>query len=661
LLKTRFLEGKSCGKEPDLKHYVYNLPAVCYYSKIKMSQKDKLMWGKFHQRLKMLAMLIVLLFLAGFTVSVLAQDQDPEEEPEETQVQDPLPRIYITGNDVTNPPNIILHVFGRDEDGRAIDFNNQPLTVNHNGTNIIPAINGSIPGGTFTVFLIDIPTGVEEQLPAIQEAIKQFASPGSGMQEQIDTVAIYQVGETEAIQLLAPDSFYNSVQNFFVDDLTPETGSTALIDSLISMIDQMDELKPREDIPSSIVVMSDGTDVVSTQFTAADIVTRTAGLDLPIHTIWVDSTDLTLAGQQQGQAFLQVVADDSKGVATTLDNSEGLAEIWSHIAGFREQARVSYVINNLVGGTFDVNVSLANNPAVSDSTVVEMPDNQPQVALNISAGSAELTLPDLDDPVPLRLGATVTWLDGLERELDSMRLVVNGADEIELPVDQISDFAVEINNLQFGENSIELIIVDEQGLQATNPPAAIIVSQGDENIPEELRPSRDFGSIVLDAFLVLVVLAVLVGIVFWFRRSKRMPTLFPKGRSKPPGGGVTYASGGTTPEAMAAMEDYGRPVVQAYLEVLDSITEMPQRIDLSGPVVRIGRSPAQADIAFREDLTVSRQHANLMLEGNNYRLFDEGSTSGTWVNGRQVPDYGVELVNGDEIHLGAVHLLFRQG
>ena len=617
------------------------------------------MWGKFHQRLRMLALVIALLSLALVTASILAQEQDPEAEPEVVQVQEPLPKIYITGNDVTNPPNITLHVYGRNSDGRAIDFNNEPATITHNGTAIIPTVSGSIPTGTFTVFLIDIPTGVEAQLPAIQDTIRQFASAGSGMQEQIDTVAIYQVGETEAIQLLPPESFYNSVQNFFVDDLVPETGSTALIDSLVSMIDQMDTLKPQPGIPSSIVVMSDGTDAVSTQFQASDILTRTASLELPIHTIWVESTDLTLAGQEQGQAFLQSIADDTKGVATTLDDGEGLAAIWNHIAGFREQTRLSYVINDLAGGSFDVEVSLSNNPSVKASTVVEMPDNQPQVALNLSPGSDELTLPDLDKPVQLRLGATVSWLDGLERELTSVRLVVNGADVIELPVDQISDFAVEINNFQYGPNSIELIVEDDQGLQATNPPATINISQGDKSIPEELQPSRELGSMVLDGFLVLIVLAVLVGVIYWLRRGKGMPKMFPKGRSKR-GGGVTYAVGGTPPEAMSAMEDYGRPVVQAYLEVLESITEMPQRIDLNGPVIRLGRSPSQADIAFREDLTVSRQHANLMLEGSHYRLFDEGSTSGTWVNGRQVPEYGVELVSGDEIHLGAVHLLFRQ-
>ncbi len=192
------------------------------------------MRGKFLPWLRMFAVVIALLSLAGFATTLLGQEQDPEEEPEEVQVLDPLPKLYITGSDVTNPPNIILHVYGRDLEGKAIDFASEPLTISHDGTTIIPDIAGSNPSGTFTVFLIDIPTGVEAQLPAIQDAIKQFASAGSGMQEQIDTVAVFQVGETEANQLLAPDSFYNSVHNFFADDLTPETGSTALIDSVVS-------------------------------------------------------------------------------------------------------------------------------------------------------------------------------------------------------------------------------------------------------------------------------------------------------------------------------------------------------------------------------------------------------------------------------------------
>jgi hypothetical protein len=553
-----------------------------------------------------------------------------------------------------------LHVYGRDEEGRAIDFTTEDIRVTSNGVPVVPSVTDSLPVGTFTVFLIDIPTGVEEQLPAIQDAIKQFASPGSGMQEQIDYIAIYQVGESGAAQLLPPDNFYNSVQNFFVDDLQPETEATALIDSIVSVLDQIEELEPDPEMFSSVVVMSDGTDVVSTVNEPADIISRTTRLNMPIHTVWVESTDLTFDGQQQGQAFLQEIADSSFGVATTLDNGEGLAEIWQYIAGFRDRARIRYVVDDLTGGVFDVELSLTSDPTVTASMTVEMPENQPQVSLMLPTGSDTITLPSLEEAVSIRLGADVSWLDDLEREITSVRVLVNGQDIGEVPVEEISDFTIDLTNLQYGENSVELLVEDDQGLIATNPPAIITVIQGDEDIPAELQPGPEWGNIILDIFLVLVVVAVIVGIIFWIRRSGKLPTLFPKGRSKRSQDNVSYDPIETAPEAMAPVADPGQPVIYASLEVIDSITEMPKRLDLAGPVIRIGRTPSQCDIAFREDLTVSRQHANMMLEGNKYRIFDEGSTSGTWVNGRQVPEYGVELADGDEIHIGAVHLIFRQ-
>jgi len=621
------------------------------------------MWGKTHPWSQLLALALAILFLTGFVSSLYGQEPEPDpEEPEQVEeiVLPEMPQLYITGNDVTNPPTIVLHVYGRDAEGKAIDFTTEPLKLTSNGTAVVPSVTDSIPVGTFTVFLIDIPSGVEEQLPAIQDAIKRFASPGSGMQEQIDYIAIYQVGETEASALLAPDNFYNSVQNFFVDELTPETGSTALIDSLASLLDQMEGLNPDSNMVSSIVVISDGTDAISTLNEPTDIISRTAKLNLPVHTIQVDSTDLTFAGQEQGQAFLQEISDASYGVATSLDDSEGLTEIWSHIAGFREHARVRYVIDDLTGGSFDVELSLANDPTASDSMMVEMPDNQPQVSLILPDSSDSITLPNLEEPVPVRLGATVSWLDGQDRDVASLHVIVNGKDVAEVPPEDIDDFIVDLTNLQYGPNAIELIVEDDQGLRATNPPSIITISEGKEDIPKDLRPGREWGSIIVNTFLILIVAAVVVGIILWIRRSRKFPTLFPKGRSKRSQNSVTFATSDTPVEAVGAMEDYGRPVVNASLVVIESISEMPNKIDLTGPAIRLGRTPSQCDIAFREDLTVSRQHANLMLEGNHYRIFDENSTSGTWVNGRQVPEYGVELADGDEIHLGAVHLLFHQ-
>jgi hypothetical protein len=98
----------------------------------------------------------------------------------------------------------------------------------------------------------------------------------------------------------------------------------------------------------------------------------------------------------------------------------------------------------------------------------------------------------------------------------------------------------------------------------------------------------------------------------------------------------------------------------AFLEVLESVSAMPDRLDLDANELRLGRSASQADIVLKGDATVSRKHATIVQEGSDWRIFDERSTSGSWVNEQRVPDYGIQLADGDEIRLGAVRLRFRQ-
>jgi pSer/pThr/pTyr-binding forkhead associated (FHA) protein len=87
---------------------------------------------------------------------------------------------------------------------------------------------------------------------------------------------------------------------------------------------------------------------------------------------------------------------------------------------------------------------------------------------------------------------------------------------------------------------------------------------------------------------------------------------------------------------------------------------MPPILDLTAVEHRLGRSPSQADIVFENDITVSRLHASIVLEAEGFRIYDEGSTSGTWVNEQPVNQQGQKLVDGDEIRLGAAVLRFRQ-
>jgi hypothetical protein len=75
---------------------------------------------------------------------------------------------------------------------------------------------------------------------------------------------------------------------------------------------------------------------------------------------------------------------------------------------------------------------------------------------------------------------------------------------------------------------------------------------------------------------------------------------------------------------------------------------------LAGERTTIGRHP-DADI-FLDDVTVSRNHAVVVREGERFALVDEGSLNGTFVN-RHRADKTV-LADGDEIQIGKYKLTF---
>ena len=77
---------------------------------------------------------------------------------------------------------------------------------------------------------------------------------------------------------------------------------------------------------------------------------------------------------------------------------------------------------------------------------------------------------------------------------------------------------------------------------------------------------------------------------------------------------------------------------------------------LVGPDVALGRGLENTIVL--EDRRVSRSHARLILASGHWTVRDEGSTNGTFVNGRMVTQHA--LKNGDRLSLGGLDLIFHQ-
>jgi hypothetical protein len=76
---------------------------------------------------------------------------------------------------------------------------------------------------------------------------------------------------------------------------------------------------------------------------------------------------------------------------------------------------------------------------------------------------------------------------------------------------------------------------------------------------------------------------------------------------------------------------------------------------ISTPRTTIGRG-RECDIVV-DDVTVSREHAELRRRDGRYVLVDGGSLNGTYLN--RLPVESAELVDGDEIWVGKVRFTFR--
>ena len=94
-------------------------------------------------------------------------------------------------------------------------------------------------------------------------------------------------------------------------------------------------------------------------------------------------------------------------------------------------------------------------------------------------------------------------------------------------------------------------------------------------------------------------------------------------------------------------------IPEARLLVVQGV-DQGRRFEVSDSPVHIGRG-LQSEFRI-SDTEASRRHAVLVWRDGNWRIIDEGSSNGTFVNGQSVTD--AALRSGDQIQLGRSILLF---
>lgn len=82
--------------------------------------------------------------------------------------------------------------------------------------------------------------------------------------------------------------------------------------------------------------------------------------------------------------------------------------------------------------------------------------------------------------------------------------------------------------------------------------------------------------------------------------------------------------------------------------------QLGERFYLEGSRLTIGRDPDSG--IFLNDITVSRSHAVLDMDGSSVVISDSGSLNGTFVNGNYIDS--AELNHGDIVQVGTFQMAF---
>lgn len=95
----------------------------------------------------------------------------------------------------------------------------------------------------------------------------------------------------------------------------------------------------------------------------------------------------------------------------------------------------------------------------------------------------------------------------------------------------------------------------------------------------------------------------------------------------------------------------------AYLTPFDAEGEPCAPIPIQSNETTFGSDGGKASWTI-DDPSLQGLHARLRREGSFYRLLDEGSVAGTWINYCEVPPGGARLYHGDLVHFGKIGFRF---
>ena len=579
--------------------------------------------------------------------------------------------FFITDVDASSFPQVQFSVRAIELGNKVVSgLNPSNLTVYENGQQVsdlqvTPHADGPI---TF-IFMIDqgrLANYTSFRLNGIRQVISTLVSGGYFVEGR-DTVMVLgrqYINSDQTVTLLPATQTATDLTTWVANfNFDRGAGSTKGLLGVEDAIREMVELVPVTGSRTTAIIyvtryIEDPSYLVaptSAQNTAAEARKNNVSIN-------VFHTDFS----QSRQDALQVLAFGSDGQYASLDRNNFLGAVTSVYQAIDSQRiyySVSYRSPVADSGRREITINTPGRPSEGVTGGYEIVVQAPSVTITEPIANSTIRreavieeegmLPTFDT-TRVRVGAKVTWADGLPRVIQSAQFFANSnlEDTIEVAPDQTQfEFEWDLSDIiSEGLNPVilEVRIEDELGLVAD---AESVVNV--EVIIPETTTTGGSGITFLGGLAVFIA-GILVaggvgGGIYWYWTRKRPSTV----EIEPEMEEVE------SPATLFAVDLDHPELTLATLTVLEGPSGLIGEVfRINSPTTAIGRNPSQVDIVFYadEESSVSRLHCTIQLDDDNtFKITDNNSSAGTRLNGRQIhPDVPVVLDDGDEIVLGAL-------
>ncbi len=596
-----------------------------------------------------LCSVLIGLFLAGLSGSVLAQDDELQ--------------LRLLEVDTAAFPTVHVTLLTTDETGApAADLSQ--ISLRENGSVVSDLSYATTPLGIDITFVLDANLGFREvdddggltRDQKVRESIErftQFYMDPEG-RDRVSIVVPASDGLNGRFLVQNATSAQEVVDALAAYDAGP-LRPTPLNAMLALALDGMQQLEP--DRYRALLLFTDSR-LLPEQLSYPLLTAQANDVDTPIYV-----SILGAAADAQEIDNARRLYEPTRASYVHMPQANGtdpLYDIWQQQGN---PIQLIYPSRRRESGPLQIDVSLG---AVQDSAAVDLLLEAPQLSVQPAevkvrrmGVAPDTTLTDLQPAVwPFVL--EITWPDNLPRRLSDVKLLSAGRQlplTVELPDAPVSTLPITVDISQEDEGAFDLTVqvTDELGFAASSAiiPIQISVQRPlpSTAVPTPLPTAAPASTpFPLPAFPLeylaagIALLAALLLALFWRARMRRRRA---RALQTPLEGQAVLAAQG---------QDSANTILLPRLQQLTG--ENKASISLAAGNLTIGRTPGVAQIVL-PDKSLSHLHARIRQQGDTYWLLDEGSAEGTYLNYERLGLAPVELQDGDIIQFGAVSCAFR--